>query len=106
MGENQNSLYSIINQAYFFKLNLIIFEKNQLKAKDLLLVSILAVVTRSRVSSLFIHLKKISIPNNLLCFSNLAQVTRNTIKTTYNNLVKSKRFDSLVEDLSFQNPKI
>lgn len=71
------------------------------------MVLVLAVMTRSRIASLLIyHKKESSTLNSLPYFLNLEQVIKDTIKAIQNNTAKSMRFDLLIQELSFQNPKI
>lgn len=61
-------------------------------------------MTRSRVITLLIHQEeKTSASNSPFYFSNLEQVSRDRITVTFNNVVKSIRFEPFVGELSFQN---
>lgn len=64
-------------------------------------------MTRYRIVSLSIHqIEETSTLDSLPYFLDLEQVTRDTIKATYNNVAKSIRFNSLIEELPFQNLRL
>lgn len=62
---------------------------------------------RFRTTTLFTYQEEeINTSNSLCYFLDLEQIIWNTNKVTCNNIVKSIRFDPLLEELFFQNRKV